>query len=155
MLGMTLIDLPLSELVVVSKFVDNLCHCRGARCVLFDLGISEPLLQLVFLVVVLQFLQFVFSIVSKGFEIIISFLMHASFSAWICSWYNTWEFNSVSSDFALKLSSSRLKILSTVFCSSVIISFLKFCNELIGFTELIAWQTNFLRHKFKEYQWKC
>ena len=54
MLGMTLIDLPLTEFVVVSEVVDNISHCGGARCVFLDLGISESLLQLLFVVVVLQ-----------------------------------------------------------------------------------------------------
>ena len=95
MLSMTLIDLPLSEFVVVSKVVDNMSHYGGARCVFFDLGISESLLQPLSGVVVLQLLQFLlllkFSIVSKSFEIIASFVLHASFSDWICSWY-TLEF---------------------------------------------------------------
>ena len=51
MLGMMLIDLSLSEVVVVSEFVDNMPHCGGARFVFFDLGISESLLQLLFVVV--------------------------------------------------------------------------------------------------------
>ena len=45
---MTLIDLPLSELVVESEVVDNMSYCGGARCVFFDFCISESLLQLVF-----------------------------------------------------------------------------------------------------------
>ena len=57
MLGMTLIDLPLSELVVVSNVVDNMSHYDGARCAFFDLGISESLLQPLSGVVVLQLLQ--------------------------------------------------------------------------------------------------
>ena len=55
-LGMTLIDLPLSEVVVVSEVVNNMSHCGGARCVFFGLGVSESLLQLLFVVVVLQLL---------------------------------------------------------------------------------------------------
>ena len=50
---MTLIDLPLSEAVVVSEVVDNIFHCGGARRVFFDLGISESLLQLLLVVVVM------------------------------------------------------------------------------------------------------
>ena len=55
---MTLIDFPLSELVVVVvvEVVDNMSHCGGARCVFFDIGVSESLLQLLFVVVVLQLL---------------------------------------------------------------------------------------------------
>ena len=30
---MRLIDLPLSEVVVVSEVIDNMSHCGGARCV--------------------------------------------------------------------------------------------------------------------------
>ena len=56
MLGMTLIDLSLSDVVVVSEVADNVFHCGSARCVLFDFGISESLLQLLFVVVVLQLL---------------------------------------------------------------------------------------------------
>ena len=80
---MTLIDLPLSELVAESEVVDNMSYCGGARCVFFGLGISESLLQLVFLALVLQLWQFLwlvkFSIVSKSFTIIITFVLHASF----------------------------------------------------------------------------
>ena len=43
MFGMTLIDLPLSEVAVVSAVVDNIFNCGGAICVFFDLGISESL----------------------------------------------------------------------------------------------------------------
>ena len=50
---MTLIDLPLS---VVSGVVDKISHCGGARSVFFDLGISESLLELLFVVVVLHLL---------------------------------------------------------------------------------------------------
>ena len=55
MLGMTLIDLALSEFFVVSKVVDNMSHCGGAICVFFEFGILESLLQLLFVVMVLQF----------------------------------------------------------------------------------------------------
>ena len=51
MLRMTLIDLSLSEVVVISEVVDNMSHCGGARCAFFDLGISESLLQLLFVAV--------------------------------------------------------------------------------------------------------
>ena len=54
---MTLVDLTLSEVVVVSEVVDNMSHC-GARCVFFGLGVSESLLKLLLVVVVLQLLQF-------------------------------------------------------------------------------------------------
>ena len=80
MLGMILIDLPLSEVAVVSEVIDNISHCGSARCVFFDLGISESLF---FVVVVLQWLHFLlllkFSIASKSLEIITSFVLHASF----------------------------------------------------------------------------
>ena len=56
MLGIALIDLTLSEVVVVSEVVDNMSHCGGARCVFFDRGISESLLQLLFVIVVLHLL---------------------------------------------------------------------------------------------------
>ena len=56
MLGKTLIDLPLSKFVVVSEVVDNMSQCGGTKCVFFDLGISESLLQLLFVVAVLQYL---------------------------------------------------------------------------------------------------
>ena len=55
MLRMTLIDLSLSEVVVISEAVD-MSHCGGARCAFFDLGISESLLPLLFVAVVLQLL---------------------------------------------------------------------------------------------------
>ena len=55
MLGMTLIDLSLSEVVVVSEVVDNISHCGGARCIFFDLGISESFLQLLFVAVIVIF----------------------------------------------------------------------------------------------------
>ena len=128
-LAMMLIDLSLSEVVVVSEVVDNMSHCGGPKCVLFGLGISESLLKLLFVVVVLQLLLFLlllkFSIVCKSFAIIIYFILHASFSDWICSWYNVWEFDNVFSDFTLNCSNSELKIPSAVFCSSIIISFLR------------------------------
>ena len=54
-LDMTLIDLPLSEVVVVSQVVD-MSHYGGARCVFFHLGISESLLKLLFVAKVLQLL---------------------------------------------------------------------------------------------------
>ena len=56
MLRMTLIDLSLSEVVVISEAVDNMSHCGGARCAFFNLGISESLLPLLFVAVVLQLL---------------------------------------------------------------------------------------------------
>ena len=62
MLGMTLIDLPLTEFVVILEIVDNMSHCGGARCVFFQRGISESLLQLLFVVVVLQLLQFLLNL---------------------------------------------------------------------------------------------
>ena len=56
MLGMMLIDLPSSEVVVVSEVVDNISHFGGASCVFFDLGISESFLQVLFVVAVLPLL---------------------------------------------------------------------------------------------------
>ena len=53
---MMLINLPLSEVVIVSEVVDNMSHCSDAICGFFDLGIAESLLQLFFVVVVLQLL---------------------------------------------------------------------------------------------------
>ena len=129
MFGTTLINLPLSDFVVVSEVVDSMSHCGGARCVFFGLGISESLLRLFFVIVVLKLLLFSLllksSIVSKCFEIIIPFVLHAYFSELICSWYNAWEADCVFSDFALNCSNSKLKIPATIFCNSIIISFLK------------------------------
>ena len=55
MVGMMLVDLPLSEVVVVSEVV-NMSHYGVARHVFFGLGMSESLLQLLFLVVAFQLL---------------------------------------------------------------------------------------------------
>ena len=49
---MLLFDLSLSRFVVVSKVVDNMSYCGGARCVLFEHGISESLLLLLLVVAV-------------------------------------------------------------------------------------------------------
>ena len=55
MFGMTLIDPPLLEVVVLSEVFDNMTPCGVARYV-FYLGISESLLQLLFVETVLQLL---------------------------------------------------------------------------------------------------
>ena len=60
--------------------------------------------------VVVMFVAIKFSIISKRLEIITSFVLHASFSDWICSWYNAWESDSVFSDFALNCSNYELKM---------------------------------------------
>ena len=38
MLGMTLIDLPLSEFVTVSEVADNMSYSGDTKCVLFDIS---------------------------------------------------------------------------------------------------------------------
>ena len=47
MVGMMLVDLPLSEVVVVSEVV-NMSHCGVARHVFFGLGMSIIIAALVF-----------------------------------------------------------------------------------------------------------
>ena len=44
-LSMTLIDFPLSEVVVVSEVFYNMSHCGGTRCVFFDLRVYKKCLS--------------------------------------------------------------------------------------------------------------